>query len=166
MGLLGPVRTAIDLGAFASNITSVLCKPPPWRAWCPIGDSGSVHRLAAGLTTKALLTPAVYTGPHSDWSGSRTHWLVNIWNVIAVFFTVGAYLWKPNDLNISRLTLWGPLGFGRVPCRRLALWKFCASCVLCDHVFAPWDVLSVSGSCVCVPSVINAALVPPGPKGR
>lgn len=64
---------------------SVLCKQPPRHVHCPTGDLGSAHTLFTGLITKALLTPTVYTGLHSDWLGPGTHWLVNIWNIVAGF---------------------------------------------------------------------------------
>lgn len=70
--LLGPMQTAIYLGACSAEVTSVLPKQPRRQVWCPMGSaSWAVYR--------------VDCAPHSSVSGSllglarsRAHQLVNI----------------------------------------------------------------------------------------
>ena len=96
------------------KITSVLPKRPPWPAWCPTGDSGSARRLFAGLIMKAVLAPAVYTRLHSDWSGSRTHRLVSVWNItpgVLPLVLVFGNLMIQTSQNSHSGALWAPEGY-------------------------------------------------------
>lgn len=54
---------------------------------------------------------------------------------------------------------WGRLGSGRLPSFRPALWKCRVSCVLCDHVCAPWGL----GVCKQVPWCLSQGPVSVSP---
>lgn len=67
---------------------------------------------------------------------------------------------KPKVQKLLRILSCGALGAPRrLPGSRPALWKCRASCVLCDHVCAPWDV----GVCMQVPWCLSQGPVSVSP---
>ena len=157
--LPGPVRTAVNLGVCSPKVTSVLPKQPPWQAWCPTGGTRALlTRLFTGLIahcTYQLCTPvSVLTGRSPGLIG----WY--IFRIILLVFHRRCFVF----VNLMRETsqnsqLWGSLGSSRLPGFRPALWKCCASCVLCDHVCASWDV----GVCTQVPWCLSQGPVSVSP---